>query len=394
MKEMSFANVLVVDDELENVRFVGRLLAGRGYQVQVAESGERALEILDASDVAGQPDVILLDILMPGGMDGVETCRRLKSRDDAWSIPVIFLTGRDDNETTLRAFAAGGADFVLKPFDAEVLLARVGAHSQLRRFSRDLESVLAERTRALHEANAELQRLAREICLVEEHEKKRLATELHDSPMQKMALALLQIGSAAKRRDAESDQALEVGLELLRDALQELRTLQFDLSPPVLHQEGLGAALRWLAGQTARRFGLELSFAESGTPLPITPELTVILFQCARELVHNVVKHAGASRGRLEVRWDDGVVRIVVSDDGTGLAPDALRRRADGQGGFGLYSMRERLGLWGGSLAIESDSSGTRATLRVVVEVAASGVPDGVDAASVAGARELQEGGA
>ena len=117
--------------------------------------------------------------------------------------------------------------------------------------------------------------MAKEMCLVGEREKRRLAGELHDSPMQKLALAQLQIAAAARRRGAESDHGFEVGLELLRDALQELRTLQFELSPRVLYEEGLSTALRWLVDQTAQRFGVELTFVESGQPSRLAQELAL-----------------------------------------------------------------------------------------------------------------------
>jgi signal transduction histidine kinase len=386
--EDSRASILVVDDEPENVRFLGRLLSAQGYEVFVAESGERALEILDAVALQARVGLILLDILMPGGLNGLETCRRLKAREALRSIPVIFLTAKDENETMLQAFRAGGADYVPKPFNTEVLLARVRAHLQLARLSQELEVRLWERTRELREANSELQRMAKEMCLVEEREKKRLASELHDSPMQKLAIAQLQIAAAARRQGPESDQGFEVGLELLRDALQELRTLQFELSPRVLYEEGLSAALRWLVDQTARRFGLALTFVESGEPQGLAQELALVLFQCVRELAHNVVKHAQATRGHVELSHEPDALRLVVSDNGKGFAGDALRAPA-ADGGYGLYSMRERLGLWGGDLSIESGGSGTRVTLRAPVGPQAIGVSSDVRRGPAAAAPPL-----
>jgi signal transduction histidine kinase len=249
------------------------------------------------------------------------------------------------------------------------------------------------RTAELRDANAKLQQLAREICLVGEREKKRLAGELHDSPMQKLALAQLQVASAARHRDAESEQVLAAGLELLREALQELRTLQFELSPPVLYQEGLGAALRWLAAQAVRRFGLELTFAETGEAAPIGQELAVVLFQCARELVYNLVKHAGASRAALELHHEGDALRIVVRDNGRGLVADRLGSGEDGQGGYGLYSVRERLALWGGSLSVDSDAAGTRATMEVPLAPPAHGTPAGAKAVSAVKALDFPEAG-
>jgi len=234
---------------------------------------------------------------------------------------------------------------------------------------------IEDRTAELRDANAKLQQLAREICIVEDRERKRLAGELHDSPMQKLALAQLQVASAARHRDAESDQVLATGVELLRDALQELRTLQFELSPPLLYQEGLGAALRWLAAQTAQRCRLELTFVETGAAEPVRQELAVVLFHCARELVYNLAKHSGARRGGLELHHGGDALRIVVSDEGRGFAADRVGLREDAQGGYGLYSVRERLALWGGSLAVDSDGSGTRATIAVPREPTAPAEP-------------------
>ena len=255
-------------------------------------------------------------------------------------------------------------------------------------FNAMLEQI-EDRTAKLRESNARLQRLAKEISLVEEREKRRLAGELHDSPMQKLALAQLQIASAAKHRDAESDQVLATGLALLRDALQELRTLQFELSPPVLYQEGLAAALEWLSAQTAQRCGCELTFVETGTVAPVGQELAVVLFHCARELVYNLAKHSGASRGGLELHHGDDALRIVVSDEGSGIAADRVGPREDAQGGYGLYSVRERLALWGGSLAIDSDGSGTRATIRVPLKTSVAQA----DGAPQAGQQEASIGG-
>jgi two-component system, sensor histidine kinase and response regulator len=370
-------NILIVDDEPENIRLLGQLLAGHGYRIHVAESGEQALAAFAAITRTGRLDLILLDVLMPNGIDGLETCRRLKTLDGAHTTPVIFLTAREDRATIVGAFESGGADYVLKPFETDVLLARVCAHLKLGRLSHDLEAALDERSQQLRAANRELRhandrlrRLAMEVALIEEREKRRLAAELHDSPMQKLNLAQMQIASAARRRDSESDRLLEVGQDLMREALQELRTLQFELSPPVLYQDGLGAALRWLALHMTRRFGLDLRYVED-SPLPrIAPDLAVVLFQSARELVYNLIKHAGASHGWIELRGEADAISLSVRDNGGGFAPGVLAKLARGEGGYGLFGVRERLCLWGGTLCIETDGGGTCASVRVPIDSA------------------------
>jgi signal transduction histidine kinase len=353
-------SILVADDDPRNVRVVGSLLKESGYQIHVAESGQLALAIAGEIPL----DLILLDILMPGGMDGLETCRRLKADDRTRPVPVIFLTGKEDEETMVRAFAVGGADYVKKPFDARVLLARVRTQVELGLLSRALERALAERTRELSDANVKLRQLALEVSLIEERERKRLAGDLHDSPMQKLALAQMQIASAAKCRDGESDLLLESGLELLRDALRELRSLQFELSPPCLYQEGLAPALGWLASHAKRRFGLALSFTVSHPPPALDQDLAIVLFQCARELVYNVAKHARASTGWIELEVRDGAVWLVVGDNGRGFPSDAATKPPGIGGGYGLFGVRERLALLGGALAIESDADGSRVSVR------------------------------
>lgn len=364
-EESPIGQILVVDDEPENARFLSDLLSEYADRVHVAESGERALEVAREIVREARLDLILLDILMPAGIDGIETCRRLKAREALRTTPVIFLTGRDDEDIMVRAFDAGGADYVLKPFNARILLARVRAHAQLGLLSDHLESALAQRTAALDAANARLRQLALEISLIEERERKRLAGELHDSPMQKLALAQFQIAAGIRDRDQEAEERLETGLELLREALGELRSLQFELSPPLLYQEGLAPALEWLATYATQRFGVALSFTAPRSPPSLDQNLAIVLFQCARELVYNLAKHAHASAGRIEFDVRDGAVLLVVGDDGQGFPPPAASGRPDVRGGYGLFSVRERLAYLGGDLSIDSDVGGARVSVRV-----------------------------
>lgn len=122
------ALVLVVDDEPKNLQVVGAVLRGAGLRVAFATDGARAIEMVRDAP----PDLVLLDVGLPG-LDGFETCRRLKADRFAASIPVLFLTARARPEDVLAGFDAGGADYVTKPFHPAELLARVRVHAQLRR---------------------------------------------------------------------------------------------------------------------------------------------------------------------------------------------------------------------------------------------------------------------
>lgn len=129
------SSILIVDDVPANLGVLFTFLEEAGYEVFVAESGEGALSQLEYA----VPDIILLDVMMPG-LDGYETCRRLKA-DARWcETPVLFLTALNEPTDKVRGFAVGAVDFITKPLHPEEVLARVGAHLQIRALQRRLEA--------------------------------------------------------------------------------------------------------------------------------------------------------------------------------------------------------------------------------------------------------------
>tara|TARA_R110001583_G_scaffold82151_6_gene218305 strand:+ start:582 stop:1685 length:1104 start_codon:yes stop_codon:yes gene_type:complete len=125
--------ILIVDDNPNNLKVVGGVLKGEGYDFRMAKSGHLALKILEKT----KPDLILLDIQMPE-MDGFETCKRIKENSEDASIPIIFLTANTDSESISKAFKSGGLDYVTKPFNSEELLARIKTHIKLKRQADEL----------------------------------------------------------------------------------------------------------------------------------------------------------------------------------------------------------------------------------------------------------------
>jgi len=129
--------ILLVEDEPVNIQAVSGILKGQGYQVSVATSGAKALEVLTRV----RPDLILLDVMMPG-MDGFETCQRIKATPELREIPIIFLTAKTDTEDIVKGFEVGAVDYVAKPFSGHELLARVRTHLSLDRLHRENRRLL------------------------------------------------------------------------------------------------------------------------------------------------------------------------------------------------------------------------------------------------------------
>jgi DNA-binding NtrC family response regulator len=159
-KETQTPQVLLVDDTPANLDVLTGLLEPQGYRVLAAPDGEIALRIASRA----QPDLILLDVLMPG-IDGYETCRRLKAADETRDIPVVFISALEDVENLVQGFNAGGADYVTKPFRAEEVLVRVETLLRVSRLTKQLQTKNDELEQRTTELTATNHRLQEEISL-------------------------------------------------------------------------------------------------------------------------------------------------------------------------------------------------------------------------------------
>lgn len=131
--------LLIVDDNLKNLKVLLDLLKDFGFAISVARSGEEALERASRRT----PDLILLDVMMPG-LNGFETCRRLKANETTREIPIIFMTALTDVESKLKGFEVGGVDYVTKPVEYQEVMARLNAHLTIRQLQQDLTEKNAE----------------------------------------------------------------------------------------------------------------------------------------------------------------------------------------------------------------------------------------------------------
>jgi len=232
----------------------------------------------------------------------------------------------------------------------------------------ELERRLAERTTEAQRRARQLRATARQLAQTEQAERRRLAAVIHDRVQQALVaarMAAAQALSAARSHKVET--ALRQVDELLAESVETLRTLSAELCPPILRDQGLAAALEWLAGQMRQRHGLSVTLRTDAGAEVHGEEMRGFVFEAVRELLFNVVKHAGTDSAEVRMARANGKwVRITVADHGAGFDPAVLNGADGKREGFGLFAIRERMEMLGGRLEIDSaPGAGARMTLAV-----------------------------
>ena len=208
----------------------------------------------------------------------------------------------------------------------------------------------------------ELQSLTSQMSLIEEHEKRRIATELHDCIGQPLALSKIKLSQLNKMSPSnELKDIIGELLELIELTIKETRTLTFELSPPILYELGLSQAFKWLIDQFREKHGLKITLEDNEFKKPFDHNIRFFIFQAVRELLVNVVKHAKATNVKIRVINDDKKFTITVEDDGVGFSgsPENISS-------YGLFNIRERMNHINGQFNIDSNpGDGTKVTLVV-----------------------------
>jgi CheY-like chemotaxis protein/DNA-binding CsgD family transcriptional regulator len=310
--------VMVIDDVPANVDVVLGFLYESGYRVLVADSGYRGIEQLELE----LPDLILLDLMMPG-MDGIETCVRIRSRPEWQHIPIIMMTAADELSKKLGAFEAGAVDFLTKPIQPEEVLARVQTHLHIRELQARLESM----NRSLTQKNQEL---AEEIELRLDAEKQLEASleqallisnkqgDILFATRQAQLLLDTFFSSAPKHRVPQELQAWLAGpethkpLKVTNKKRGEIEVDHFALSTSgnlslmrIEHRNGDKGPQALLAlGLTAREAEVLYWITEGKT----NPEIAIILDSS----VNTVKKHANNLFAKLGVETRTGAARAAL----------------------------------------------------------------------------------
>jgi signal transduction histidine kinase len=231
---------------------------------------------------------------------------------------------------------------------------------QTQQLNADLDRRVLERTRELNESRERLERLTAQMKRVEEIGRERLAHLLHNHVQQLQVAAKLQIAVVASAIEEPHRSSLAKAVSILNDAMLATRDLAAELTPPLLHGEGLPAGLRWLISRANEQLGLRIRARIDHHANPDCEGAREILFQAAQEFLLNVAKHAGSDQVFLQLKRSKRGIHLRVCDRGRGFDATKCFNPA---GSFGLVQLRKQVEAIGGALKIKTvPGNGTCAT--------------------------------
>ncbi|MBU2550328.1 MAG: PAS domain-containing protein [Proteobacteria bacterium] len=222
-----------------------------------------------------------------------------------------------------------------------------------------------------------LRRMGASISMAEERERRRLALHLHDKIGQALAISKIKLKTVMKAApDLDQVHQIEEVYHLVDEMIQETRSLTSELSPPVLYELGLAAALEWLADILRDKYDFICKVVDRSQSEEADGDVRVLLFRSIHELLLNVIKHAGVTEAEVAVQNDGSLLKIIVRDKGTGFVASKSGADKGPVKTFGLFSIRERLESIGGRVEIQSrPNQGTRVTLVAPVKTRAPQSP-------------------
>jgi signal transduction histidine kinase len=347
-------NILMVDDQPAKLLSYEVVLSELGENLLKASSGKEALEHLLKTDIA----VVLTDVNMPE-LDGYELADMIREHPRFQNTAIIFISAMHTTDRDrLKAYESGAVDHISVPIIPELLRAKVRVFAELYRKTRQLELL-----------NHELRRLSGSLLVAQDQERRRIARELHDSLGQELAVAKMIADRILEDRSAESnDQAIAEVSTLIKNALQQVRSISHLLHPPLLDETGLSSALQWYVGGFTKRSSIETSIDVQPADFPrLTPDLETAIFRIVQEALTNVLRHSEARRASVALVRTDNQVSLTVCDDGKGVADNTMMLRP-GAIGIGLGGMSQRAKEFGGELRLRDANPGTVVEVVVPVE--------------------------
>lgn len=346
--------VLVVDDNPNNLSVLVSLLRESGYRTLVAVDGESAI----AQITYAKPEIILLDVMMPG-IDGFETCRRLKANPDSAEIPVIFMTALSDTIDKVKGFNLGAIDYITKPFEHEEILVRLHTHLTIQNLNLSLKQEIEERKRAekalwvfLHAVSHDLRNPVTGMNMV-------IQNLLEDSDQQ------ISLSRGVLERMAQSNaRQLSLIESLLESHANDIQGLMLKCSS-TNPSEILQGAIYDLDPILKKNHATLIN--QIGTDLPNTNVDAMQVGRVFQNLIANAVSHnAPGLQLKISASLTPTMLLCTVEDNGTGISPEqceqmfelyaqgSSKRRSLGLG-LGLYICKQIINAHGGEIGVTSE---------------------------------------
>ena len=373
--QMTTGRILLADDNADMRAYVQRLLGGY-YDVRAVSNGAEALAMVREDP----PDLVLADVMMPG-LDGFAVLRELRAGELTSTIPVILLSARAGEDARIEGMEAGADDYMVKPFTARELLARVSGHLALGRLRREgaereralraeLEVRVERRTAELQVANQRLRELSSRLQQMQDEERRRLARDLHDSAGQllaAMAMNVAVVKSEIHKLSPDAAKRLDENGEIIAQLLKEIRTISHLLHPPLLDEVGLSSALQWYVDGFAERSKIQATLDLPKNLNRFPADMEIAIFRAVQESLTNIHRHSGSPSCSVKVIQGKKHLHVEIKDQGRGIPKDRQLSLTSSHGGVGLRGMQERLRQLGGTLEVNSSENGTTVVVTLPI---------------------------
>ena len=374
--------ILIADDNADMRQYLARLLREH-YDIETVPDGKAALEAVRERT----PNLILSDVMMPV-LDGFELLRAVRAGERTRRIPVVLLSARAGEESRVEGMQAGADDYLIKPFSARELLARISARLEIvrlqsegearyRELAESLEKQVQSRTEQLEHRTAELEKrsediraLSAQLLQLQNEERRHIARELHDSAGQTLAVLsmnLAELVEETRRNFPDITGQAAASEQLAQQLQQEIRTASYLLHPPLLDESGLESALEWYVRGVTERTGLMIQLHVSEDFGRISREMELVVFRLVQECLTNIHRHAQSKSATIRLSRDEEMLTLEVEDQGRGMSAERLAEIQAGGSGVGVRGMRERVRQFSGNLTLDSDRTGTSVKVTIPI---------------------------